>query len=506
MSKLIFSKLADALEGLSRIILERPFAARERNADDFVREIVRTMQAEKMELLDGFYVPDHYTLYLPTSLYEHYKGYIGECLCEQIANEVLHQIERWDYEIQSPVEVKLADGQHTDKRRIEVHHGFCDEDAARAAEYRVLSTQDPREHFRQGRKLQAEQRFEEAILEFEAALRLSRRMVPAHFNLGSIAFQQCRYEDAVRHYQNGLEFDPEQMAAHADIAKAHEMLGEWSKAMDHLKQAAALQPGHPVIRRRLARVREESQLYGLLRTRLETEFVRAENTSQSEYVRLDHFALSCSSSLPPQKRLSLETMLESIYSELGATFSTYPRERTEVVVQPNRSHKSVRLPPWAAASYDGRIHLVWNPSRPIELAVAYILLRHEFAHVLIAELTQGNCPGWLNEGLAEYSARKLMASEEQMLRQAVHQEKAIRLEELERGFQKIPTDQIRLAYVQSYTLAAYLVDRFGMSRVVRLLRQLGDRKSWREVTRDELGLTPAQLEADWLDTIRRRRL
>ena len=80
------------------------------------------------------------------------------------------------------------------------------------------------------------------------------------------------------------------------------------------------------------------------------------------------------------------------------------------------------LPKWAGGCYDGSIHLLYCAAGEPVLGILYALLRHEWVHLLVYHLTNGNCPVWLDEGLAQKIARPMFQSERLDLQQAVSSE------------------------------------------------------------------------------------
>jgi hypothetical protein len=55
-----------------------------------------------------------------------------------------------------------------------------------------------------------------------------------------------------------------------------------------------------------------------------------------------------------------------------------------------------------------------------------------------------------------------------------------------------------LAYEQAYSLAAYLITRYGFWRIRRVLKAVADEQSWEAVLKREFHATPERFEKDWL--------
>jgi hypothetical protein len=101
------------------------------------------------------------------------------------------------------------------------------------------------------------------------------------------------------------------------------------------------------------------------------------------------------------------------------------------------------------------------------------VLFHEYTHVVVQELTHGNCPTWLNEGLAEYQGRKIFNHPLLDLGKIAKSGSFLSFANLEGAFTGLGTREASLAYQQSYSLVNYMVSAYGWPKVTELLQQLG---------------------------------
>lgn len=118
--RIVFAGLADMLERLAELLVEKPFTIRGKGAEEFVKEIIRKMRAEEVILPEDKYVPDKYTMYLCTQAFERYGGSLRRRLAEQLASELTKEVERNGYKTQQPIQVILVDGKHNDIRSVEI--------------------------------------------------------------------------------------------------------------------------------------------------------------------------------------------------------------------------------------------------------------------------------------------------------------------------------------------------------------------------------------------------
>jgi tetratricopeptide (TPR) repeat protein len=85
-------------------------------------------------------------------------------------------------------------------------------------------------------------RFDEAQAEFQAAIALDRRFVPAYVNAADAYREQAREDDAVRMLRAGLAVAPGDAALHHALGLAHARLKQTGPALQELARAAQLAP------------------------------------------------------------------------------------------------------------------------------------------------------------------------------------------------------------------------------------------------------------------------
>ena len=363
------------------------------------------------------------------------------------------------------------------------------------------------EHFQNGRSFQRQGLLEEATRQFSRVIKLDSRSASAYFNMGAIYFQQHRYEEAVRHYKAGLELSPQprcpgllaqHASVHADLGKTYEMLAKWDEALYHLDKALDLNPTHEVAQRRKRRILEEKQKYEVFREQAKLAIESMPTSDNINTAVIERFIVNFDEGAPEKVRTSICRLLERMYTELGSKFDCYPQQNIKIfVLHTSQKEKSQLLPQWAAGRYDGSIAIVktddfvsrWRAREKADLSLLYVVLRHEYVHLLVSMLTNDQCPAWLNEGLARYYARGLLNSERETLLQAVKQNRYIPLKYLERNFSYLHKEQIRLAYIESCSAVEFMVETYGMTKIKRLLHSLGMGKSFNKSLRYSLSTT-----------------
>ena len=105
------------------------------------------------------------------------------------------------------------------------------------------------------------------------------------------------------------------------------------------------------------------------------------------------------------------------------------------------------------------------------------MLKHELTHSFIHSITRGQCPRWLNEGLAMIMEPKSSAPYGQALARLFAAGKQAPLASLEGSFTKFSSEQATLAYVESLAATEYLRSNYGMRAVQHMLQLISDGES-----------------------------
>ena len=520
-SKRIFkfiSQIPDTLERFAEVVVEEPFSFKRKDSEDFIKVLFWEMEQGKLVLPEEIYAPDQYTIYVSKKLYDKYSGLIKQRLCEQLESEIQKQIKRWGYQVTKPIKVELAEGKGNEVRTVEVKCKITqspEEDAKQKspAKYRMIDSENPLEHFNQGIVLQRQGCFEEAAEEFLAVLKLNNSSARAHFNLATIRYRQYRYEEAIAHYAAGVEIKPSEAIAHLDLGKTYEMVGEWDKALYHLNKALELEPHHQTASRRIRRVTEEKEMYSALSGEIYLELKSVSEPEHFDMARLEHFDVKFDEGIDCEKiQKPICHLLEHVYLQLGRDFDCYPARKIEVCVlcSSNQVHNSendcvniatLEMPQWAAGIYNGGITLIRRSQKRVNLSLLYVVLRHEYTHLLVDRLAKGRSPTWLAEGLAELKARCLIDTEWQMLRKMISAGNRIQLKQLEGNFNRFDKAEARLAYIESRAVVEFMVEDYGMAKIKRLLYYLGMGKSLNKSLASTLGMGYKELESQWLNWV-----
>jgi tetratricopeptide (TPR) repeat protein len=111
-------------------------------------------------------------------------------------------------------------------------------------------------HFFLGCALQNEPgRLPEAVAQYEAALKIAPDYYQAHTNLGNLLAAQGKIQEAIAHYEAALRLRPDIAEIHFNLALVLSGIpGRTGEAVEHLKAGLRLQPDDPQARELLAKI------------------------------------------------------------------------------------------------------------------------------------------------------------------------------------------------------------------------------------------------------------
>lgn len=329
----------------------------------------------------------------------------------------------------------------------------------------------------------------DAIRQLEEATRFDTANAQLRQNLAMMHLQAA--QDAYRTNQipRAKEAIVESLRVEPNTAQAYALLGEIEYNSQRLKEAKAawqkaltLKPDFAEVEERLKQVSQELPV--------ESEF---ERVSQA------YFDIRFPDTLERSTGFDLQETLLAARRAIGADFTYWPSRKLVVLVYSAEQFRQLRqnAPEWAAGQYDGKIRVPLPNGELNPQAVTHILY-HEYTHAVIQDLTEGRCPTWLNEGLAEYEAWKGSTPPWPMLRHAASTQQVIPWAQLfSAHFAGMSPQEAALAYEQSHSQVRYLVERFGFWRIKRLLQTLKQGTPSDQAVTSEFHLKLPRLEEGW---------
>jgi tetratricopeptide (TPR) repeat protein len=234
---------------------------------------------------------------------------------------------------------------------------------------------------------------------------------------GWTAIQERRFGDALEAFVEAAGADKRDASLAAGAGVAAYMLGQDDEARSWLERALKLAPNYGdaamllgELHYRAGRLQDAIAVYESARThhsdaagfsqKIEQWSREAQRNRGLYESRGAHFSVLFEGPADEMLARRAVEMLESAYWRVGGALTVYPPQPITTILYTREQFRDVtRSPEWAAAAYDGRIHVPMRGAleQPGELER---VLTHEFVHAVVAMLAGRNVPVWLNEGLA----------------------------------------------------------------------------------------------------------
>lgn len=99
------------------------------------------------------------------------------------------------------------------------------------------------------------------------------------------------------------------------------------------------------------------------------------------------------------------------------------------------------------------------------------IVAHELMHLVVHQLAfncWGSLPRWLDEGLASWAEGDLEPARQEMLDEAIAEDRLFSLQSLSSGF-SAHADRANLSYAQSQSVVTFMIDTYGREKILELL-------------------------------------
>jgi hypothetical protein len=209
-----------------------------------------------------------------------------------------------------------------------------------------------------------------------------------------------------------------------------------------------------------------------------------------------HFKLSYDGEAEPGLAREVLKRLEDHFAVIESELSFSPSDSIGVILYTAQAFRNVsRAPGWAGALNDGRIRVPVQglTSMTPDLSAT---LKHELTHSFVFQKTRGQCPVWLNEGVAQYLEGARSGEFAADMIQLHAEKKGVSLATLEGSWLGLSGGGATFAYAWSLAAVEYLVRANGMGDIVRLLDRLAVEPSMAAALRSVLRMTYPELEAE----------
>jgi tetratricopeptide (TPR) repeat protein len=219
------------------------------------------------------------------------------------------------------------------------------------------------------------------------------------------------------------------------------------------------------------------------------ERARRESAAEDRFMEANsnHFTLRFEGGQVTQL-FSVEILdtLERHFRDLERDLESAPREPITVILYPGQAFYDVtQAPSWTGALFDGKIRVPVEGLSSVTPQLSSVL-KHEMTHSFVRARSQGRCPAWLNEGLAQIEEGKSSARRRAGLLDGLQQH-AVPLSSLTAGFAGLDATAAHAAYALSLAATEMIRDQGGIGDVGRLLDRMAAGASVDDAMRDVLG-------------------
>lgn len=306
-----------------------------------------------------------------------------------------------------------------------------------------------------GQQRMSENNCEAAAESFDRARELFPE-IPRYYVMRGIALYYCKYPDAAQNElerARGIGGDSPEILFY--LAKIQYDSSNLADAVELLEKALALKADFKAAAEMIAKLKRELAVEGSMDRDYSSKFVISYDAGTKSHLAGE----------------ILDT-LEEAYNSAGRDLATFPAGRITVIIYTKKDYKSVTAgPDWSGGLYDGKIRIPVGGAQELNKQLKAVLF-HEYSHVVVQDITGGNCPAWLNEGLAELAGRKIFDHPLSELARAARSGNFVSFATLEEGFSGLGAREAALAYQQSYSLVNFMVDRYGWPKIKEILLNL----------------------------------
>jgi tetratricopeptide (TPR) repeat protein len=166
--------------------------------------------------------------------------------------------------------------------------------------------------------------------------------------------------------------------------------------------------------------------------------------------------------------------LEDQYRDLRSELNYTPSENISIILYTNTQFFDVmQAPAWAGGVNDGKLRIPISGVNSVTPELQHVL-KHELTHSFVHLITRGNCPNWLNEGLAQLMEPRSTDYYGPQLERMFQAKKEIPFSYLDGPFARLNARQAVVAYAEALLALEYLRQSWGMDGVQRILQRLRD--------------------------------
>lgn len=315
-----------------------------------------------------------------------------------------------------------------------------------------------------------------------------QRVIAAESAAAQFEISVGDFQQAAAHYDVGLRFDPDNLPLLMETAYLHLRRSEYSAALNLLDRARRIEPDSPDAAKlsgwayyglnRVADAVTEWKRALSLKPDAEVQHAleKAERDAEEEAGYREgettHFRLRYNGDAAPDLAREVLQTLETQFEQISSTLNYIPPEPIGVVLYTNQTFTDItRAPSWSGALNDGRIRVPVEGLTSMTDELARVL-KHELTHSFVTQKTDGHCPVWLQEGLAQYMEGKRSRTNAGALVSAYDHHMDFSLASYETSWLNLPRDVAGNAYSWSLATVEAMLTAGTMDDMSQILDRL----------------------------------
>lgn len=299
-------------------------------------------------------------------------------------------------------------------------------------------------------------------------------------------YNKKEYDLASQMLQDSLRYDDKNPFAHELLGDIAYFQQKMTGALKHYQDAYRLK-ARADLKEKITKVQNEKKVESGLKT-----------------YGGEHFIIKYKGEERGLEGFELRELLRNAYRDVGQHFGYFFKHKVVVLLYDEEEYRQLAgVPHWSSGVFDGKIRLPAYQKGFTKKEIEKIM-RHELTHAFVVDLSQGKCPTWLNEGLAEFEEAKVQVPDDTVFRAAVRSNTLFPLDKLfseSKLLQMTDPLEVSLFYQQSYQVVKYLVERYGMYNAKRMLLLYAEGKDTLTIMQRLYGLSPLGFEKRWRETL-----